>query len=377
MTGSLQHLGGQRYRTRVYVDINPTTGRQRMRSRSFTAPNGRAAQKIHTSICAAIDAERRGRLERKGTVSELVDEWMTDRRRNVSPTTLPNYERIAKVIDARFGRMQRADLNARTLDRWYGELLDAGMSPASIGKYHSVMRAMLRRGARWEMVDKVATFNATPPKTHRYKAQPPTVLAAEAVICKATGDLVTALRFIQLTGLRRGELCGLAWPDVAGDRLTVQRTAYDKRGGGVAIKDVPKGGESRVIALSTLELAVLADQWSHLEQLTAKLGTAANPLGPIWADLRADPEGRVPRRPGWLSLRWRQLCKKEGATGIRLHDLRHMNATTLLDAGVPITTVSKRLGHSRTSTTTDIYGHGTDVGEAQAVAAIERAFGAG
>lgn len=375
MSSSLQHLGGERYRIRVYAGVNPSTGRVRRRSVSFSAPNKRAAQRMQAEVEADIRIDLRGKRDRKGTVGELVDEWIIDRRRVVSPTTLPNYERIARAIDERFGRTPLADLNARALDRWYGDLLDGGMSPASIGKYHTVMRAMLRRGARWDMVDKIATFNASPPVAQTYEASPPTVLAAEAVIGTATGDLATALRFIQLTGLRRGELCGLAWPDVAINRVTIQRTAYDKQGGGVGIKHVPKGGKNRNIALSPLAVAVLAAQWAHLEQLTAKLGTEPNPLGPIWPDLRADPEGRVPRRPGWLSLRWRQLCARNGTTGIRLHDLRHLHASTLIDEGVPITTVSKRLGHSRTSTTTDIYGHGTDVGEAQAIAAIERAFG--
>jgi len=359
----------------VYAGPDPRTGRDTSRTKTFRAPNSRAANKIADEHRVRIRSELTGIAQRKGTVGQLVDEWLDDRRRRVSPTTWPNYQRIARVIDERFGRMLLNDLNARHLDRWYGELLDAGMTPQSIGKYHTVLRAMLRRGAKWDMVERIATFNASPPTARRYKATPPTVAAAEAIIASATGDLATALRFIQLTGLRRGELCGLAWPDVADGRLVVHRTVYDKPGGGVGVKEVPKGGEPRTIALSPLAVAVLAVQWAHLETVTAKLGTVPNPAGPIWADLRVDPNGKIPRRPGWLSLRWRQLCAKQGATGIRLHDLRHLHATTLIDEGVPITTVSKRLGHSRTSTTTDIYGHGTDVGELAAVAAIERAFG--
>ena len=42
---------------------------------------------------------------------------------------------------------------------------------------------------------------------------------------------------------------------------------------------------------------------------------------------------------------------------ITLHDLRHTSATALLESGVGIETVSKRLGHSRASVTLDVYGH--------------------
>lgn len=48
----------------------------------------------------------------------------------------------------------------------------------------------------------------------------------------------------------------------------------------------------------------------------------------------------------------------------RLHDLRHFMATTMLTAGVPITTVSARLSHARTSTTLNVYAHAVLDGDA-------------
>jgi integrase len=42
---------------------------------------------------------------------------------------------------------------------------------------------------------------------------------------------------------------------------------------------------------------------------------------------------------------------------IRLHDLRHVHATTLLLAGVPVHVVANRLGHADPSTTLRVYAH--------------------
>jgi len=46
-----------------------------------------------------------------------------------------------------------------------------------------------------------------------------------------------------------------------------------------------------------------------------------------------------------------------GLPAIRLHDLRHTNASLALEAGVEMKVVSDRLGHSQISVTADLYTH--------------------
>jgi integrase len=60
---------------------------------------------------------------------------------------------------------------------------------------------------------------------------------------------------------------------------------------------------------------------------------------------------------GGLKRTWHWIVREAGAGHVRFHNLRHASATYMLRASVPVTIVSQRLGHSRTSTTTDIYGH--------------------
>jgi integrase len=47
----------------------------------------------------------------------------------------------------------------------------------------------------------------------------------------------------------------------------------------------------------------------------------------------------------------------EGFSRVRFHDLRRTSATSMLNHDVPVIIVSRRLGHARTSITTDVYGH--------------------
>ena len=52
-----------------------------------------------------------------------------------------------------------------------------------------------------------------------------------------------------------------------------------------------------------------------------------------------------------------EACKKANIRPITLHQFRHSHATFLLQKGIMVNEVSKRLGHSKTSTTLDIYSH--------------------
>jgi len=55
----------------------------------------------------------------------------------------------------------------------------------------------------------------------------------------------------------------------------------------------------------------------------------------------------------WLS----KFSKRHGLPPIHPHKFRHTQASLLIEEGVDILTISKRLGHAKVSTTLDIYSH--------------------
>jgi integrase len=73
-----------------------------------------------------------------------------------------------------------------------------------------------------------------------------------------------------------------------------------------------------------------------------------------------------PTRPGRVTLAFIRLCKQQGINGVRLHDLRHFSASRLLGAGVPVKTVSGRLGHANAATTLNVYAHFLENSDAEA-----------
>ena len=52
-----------------------------------------------------------------------------------------------------------------------------------------------------------------------------------------------------------------------------------------------------------------------------------------------------------------RLLRLSSLPHVRLHDLRHLHATTLLLAGVPVHVVAARLGHADPAVTLRVYSH--------------------
>jgi hypothetical protein len=99
--------------------------------------------------------------------------------------------------------------------------------------------------------------------------------------------------------------------------------------------------------------------------LVAQDGCSANWIGGI-SDLElvavghdhayVREDGR-PLRPEYATRHFQALAEQAGLPVIRLHDLRHTNASLALSAGVDMKVVSERLGHSQMSITADLYTH--------------------
>jgi integrase len=70
---------------------------------------------------------------------------------------------------------------------------------------------------------------------------------------------------------------------------------------------------------------------------------------------------------------WTPAMVKSGLPKHRrpgLHDLRHTHASRLIDAGIPIVAVSKRLGHSNVSITLSTYAHVASDADERILAAL-------
>ena len=179
------------------------------------------------------------------------------------------------------------------------------------------------------------------------------------------------LRLAATTGARRGELCALRWRALDLDAGTMRiRHALVQTRQGVIEKDTKTHAERRV----SLDPGTVAVLDMHRKRSEALAGDCGGVLGRDAYVFSHEVDGKVPWRPDYASLAFHRLRKELGLDGVRLHDLRHYNATLLLASGTDIRTVSGRLGHADASTTLDIYAHFVLQADQQAAKAIGAAL---
>ena len=75
-----------------------------------------------------------------------------------------------------------------------------------------------------------------------------------------------------------------------------------------------------------------------------------------------------------MTTTFRRILASHELPTVHFHSLRHTNASLLIAAHVPVTTVSGRLGHAKTSTTTDFYGAFIRSADAAAADALTGVF---
>jgi integrase len=137
-------------------------------------------------------------------------------------------------------------------------------------------------------------------------------------------------------------------------------------------KDTKTHAERR-LTLDHGSLDVLA---AYREDVEAALAFAGVKLSRDAFVFSHQPDGLRPWRPNYVTLAFVRLARRECLEGLRLHDLRHFAATTMLVGGIDVRTAAGRLGHAQSSTTLDIYAHFVRAADERAAAAIGSALDA-
>src|SRR5450756_811211 len=306
------------------------------------------------------------------TVAEYLESWLADVvRHQVGARTRDRYEGIAAChLAPRLGAMKLSALRPDQIQRCYSDLLDAGLSLASVHKVHVVLHSALRSAVRTRLIARSPCDDLVLPRIRTPEIKALTDKEIGAMLAAADGSRVAVPLLVLVSlGVRRGELLALQWDDVDLEASTVSvRRTLEESSAGVHLKQPKTVRSSRAIVLPASTVAAL--RVHHAAQQRARLaaGKASNKLDLVFPG----PDGE-PWRPSTFAAACRRAFKRAGLT-CRLHDLRHTHATLLLRQGVHPKVVQERLGHANVSITLDIYSHCTANMQQEAAEKIDEAL---
>ncbi|ACL76197.1 site-specific integrase [Ruminiclostridium cellulolyticum] len=318
----------------------------------------------------------------KMTMSEFIELWLDKKKNNIESKTHQGYSgllkgRVLKVM----GDTKIIDLKPLHLINFYENLQELGiredgregkLSTNSILHYHRALNAMFGDGVRWGLIKENPCSKVRPPKVVKKEMscldedQIPQLISA---LCNEPIDISTFITLDLVTGLRRGELCGLQWDNVnlKDNTIVVEQAVSYTPETGTIIKTPKTKSSIRKITIpkTTSDLLSIYRKW-WLEQ-KIKVGDQwqksareeVEKNGQTWEDpeyLFTTWDGYV-MHPDTLTKTFKKFIKRNNLPDIRLHDLRHTAATMLIHAGLNIRAVAARMGHENPNVTLAIYSH--------------------
>jgi integrase len=351
--------GARRVELVLDIGIDPATGRRRQTRRRYATAE--EALEAYTAIRTEV---REGRyVARTGlTVTEVCSDWLAGRRLRAG--TLANYRNSLKPLIAAYGAVPIQSLTKKQLNDLItqlqsGELLRAdgrsrrSWKPKTVNLMLRVVTMMLEDALRQGLVPRnvaalVDRVPQTEPEIDTYTED-----EVGAVLDAARTDQLEHAWHLALSGLRRGEVCGLRREDIDLEAMTLtvrrSRVSVD----GTVIEEPPKtrsGARTLPLPQPLVEILRRAKARHAAERLAA--GASYEDSGYLVTDSRGGP-----LHPETVSDYWDVLVISAGVRRIRLHDARHTCGTLMHLQGVPIAVIAAWLGHSNPAFTMKTYVH--------------------
>ena len=307
------------------------------------------------------------------TVKDCIEEWLkVYAHPRLAANTIHGYEVNFNLHTIPYiGNVRIQKLSPAAIQGMYQELEKKGLSPRSIQYVHTTLHEVLKYAYKMQLISKNPAEFVSVPRQQKYEAQVYDKKEVGELLEAAKGTaLDIPIRLAVGLGLRRGELLALQWEDVDFNENTiyVHRNLTYINHQYLFGEPKTKSGIRRLSAPPSLMEAL---RHHKVRQMENKLV-----FGKEYQDnhlICCRPDGR-PYHPASFSSSFGDFLKKHELKHIRWHDLRHTNATLMLQMGVPAKVASERLGHANISITLDTYTHAVKELNQEAAEKLEDIF---
>ena len=278
---------------------------------------------------------------------------------NVRTATANRYQLIIEQYTVpRIGNIKLKKLTTRHLQKLYKELLesgrihvgknqDKGLSTTTVHSVHLMLHCALDRAVKERLISRNPCEDCIVPKPRKLdmKILPPEHMKAYLEAADRRGLL--PMFYLELvSGLRKGKLVALRWDDldVKSKTISVSRQYVRNPDGSLELTRPKTENSIRLVSIPQTAVDLLIQEHGK------------HPDSPY---LFPSPLTGEMYHPDSVVNLHKKILRDAGLEHLRFHDLRHTFATTALQNGVDVKTVSSMLGHYDAGFTLRTYTHAT------------------
>ena len=375
---NIEELGNGRYRLYFCCGYYPN-GRQRRGNRIIEAANRTEAKRQLDILNGDFAKNRKILQNKKQTLAEFghyyINVECTVNRKDKIKTVTDYLSKFNNHIIPVLGHLQLQSIKPKHIDQFIEtlQLPGAKKNPANkkapankklllgdetIRHCFRLLSSILQYAYEKELIDENPAKRRKAPKVSKHPLPKfPATLVDDLQEALRT-ELLHYRAFLMtkiFTGCRESELFGLTWDNVnfTAGSIFISQTRQYASSAGIIISPLPKSDNSvRSISLPP-KLLKLFEEYRNEQQRVAKLLCKNwSPSGYVFVN-----EVGNPMHPATLSEWMVRFCARHKLMKLTSKDLRHLHATSLGRAKIPVKNASSRMGHAKVSTTLDIYSH--------------------
>lgn len=349
-----------------YYELGIIDGKRKKKEKGGFVDKPTAEKALREAI---YNFENGGYIEPKKTkFTEFALEWLEKYVKPMRKISTYNryHEIINKYLTDSIGSMNIIDIQSYHIEqlllKYHNDL--SGSTRQGI---YTIINTIMNRALKLKVIKDNPCKYVERPK--RIKFTPEVLTPKEiqkiydALDLKDKYDYVfyIGLKLTLELGIRRGELGGLEWHNINFEENTIMIKNNLIYSNGHVYMLTPKTQESnRSIYISNDVLELLKKY--HIKQSKDKLSAGEFYEKNIFNNKEYDlvmkwNDGKYVHPMYYLNKIKKVLKKANIEKSIRFHDLRHTNATLLLQEGIDLKIIQERLGHKDISTTSNIYSH--------------------
>ncbi|MDY4127964.1 site-specific integrase [Peptostreptococcus porci] len=300
----------------------------------------------------------------KLTLQDYYYTWLMNRKKTYKPNSFKDYESVYRnyIQGSIIGKTFIKKLNQVTLNRYYNNLIEEDITPQTIQRINTKLKACLSSAVKEDILIKNPCSFVELPKCTKLKKREVLTLEEQIKLCEYIKGHKLELLFLTAlgTGMRLGELLGLKWQYVnfTDGTITVeetlQKTYIFDDNLNKSLQDVQQTPKTengvRVIPLPSSLVPKLKEHRKTQLENRLKYGESYHISDYVFTDeIGRTIDNKRPNRT------LQAILKKLDINPIKFHGLRKTYATRLFENGVPPKTVQTLLGHADIQTTLNIY----------------------